>query len=416
MKVVSSRAGIIQRSRGQSVVATAAYITHERMRDETTGETYSFRQRAKNEVRYNHVYLCPDAPQEFSNPEILWNDVVKNENASSRATTAQMARKFRVCFPQGLTDEQEIELLNRFVEPLTADGMIVHAVIHDKDDGNPHAHLLAAMRRYKNGRWMAKTRKVYDLDSNGNRIPLIDKKTGIQKTDGKGRKQWKCHKEHLTTWDQKDQVRIWRERWAELCNVVLTPEHQITAKSYRDQGLDRLPKKHEGWLVRKIVDAGGISEIREYNDTIDAANKKLDEVKAEFQIAASTIGNSLRLADAAQEERNERLRNLTARYVNVRRTRTDIENDGRNTGGVLSSALGKFHAAVHALRMGTSKLFRLLGLARSSGDRNETDRKELRTALDDAGSRDAAIRTQLDERAALGRPGREKHRDRRGSR
>ena len=33
---------------------------------------------------------------------------------------------------------------------------------------------------------------IYVLDENGERVPLIDKKTGQQKVDNRNRKQWKC--------------------------------------------------------------------------------------------------------------------------------------------------------------------------------------------------------------------------------
>ena len=36
--------------------------------------------------------------------------------------------------------------------------------IHDKGDGNPHAHILLTMRAMdETGKWLPKSRKVYDL-------------------------------------------------------------------------------------------------------------------------------------------------------------------------------------------------------------------------------------------------------------
>ena len=423
MKCVSSRASIVQRSRGQSVIATAAYQLHKKLKDDTTGQTFYFRPKVKGEVRYSRVYLCTGAPDEFSDPERLWNSVTKAENKSSRSQTAQLARNIRICLPQGLTLAEEIDLLDRFAAPLVKTGMIVQAVIHDKGDGNPHIHLLLTMRPYKNGRWQAKSRKVYDVDPAGNRIPIIDPKTGKQKVDAKGRKQWKNHKEMLTDWNRKDLISDLREKWADLCNEKLPPDMKITAKSYARQAEEgitverlRIPMRHEGYQARKIEAAGGISELCAYNRLVRKTNEELDRLqKAEWD-ASWQAATDLTETQKRQGEINEQFRSIANRFVDGQRPGTGSAHNGRDVEGVLSAAFGKFHAAVHALRMGTSKLFRLLGLARSSGDRNETDRKELRTALDDAGSRDAAIRTQLDERAALGRPGREKHRDRRGSR
>ena len=51
--------------------------------------------------------------------------------------------------------------------------MIADFAIHDKGDGNPHAHILLTMRAMdEQGKWLPKSRKVYDLDENGERIRL----------------------------------------------------------------------------------------------------------------------------------------------------------------------------------------------------------------------------------------------------
>lgn len=51
----------------------------------------------------------------------------------------------------------------------------------------------------ENGEWGAKTKKVYVNDENGERVPLIDKKTGQQKVDKRNRKQWKCQTVEVPT-------------------------------------------------------------------------------------------------------------------------------------------------------------------------------------------------------------------------
>ena len=61
--------------------------------------------------------------------------------------------------------------------------MCVDFAIHDKGDGNPHAHVMLTMRAMdEHGKWLPKSRKVYDLDESGERIKLPS-----------GR--WKSHKE-----------------------------------------------------------------------------------------------------------------------------------------------------------------------------------------------------------------------------
>ena len=89
MKCVSSRASIVQRSRGQSVLATAAYQLHEKLKDDTTGQTFYFRPKVKGEVRYSRVYLCDGAPDAFANPEQLWNSVTKTVTSIKRKDCLQ---------------------------------------------------------------------------------------------------------------------------------------------------------------------------------------------------------------------------------------------------------------------------------------------------------------------------------------
>ena len=52
-------------------------------------------------------------------------------------------------------------------------GMIVDLAIHDPHPPghNPHAHVMLTMRAMdEHGKWLPKSRKVYDLDENGERI------------------------------------------------------------------------------------------------------------------------------------------------------------------------------------------------------------------------------------------------------
>ena len=49
---------------------------------------------------------------------------------------------------------------------------------------------------------MPKQKKVYLTDDNGERIPIIDKKTGEQKVDKQNRKQWKCTTIKTNDWDE----------------------------------------------------------------------------------------------------------------------------------------------------------------------------------------------------------------------
>ena len=89
-------------------------------------------------------------------------------------------------------------------EQFVSKGMIADFAIHDKGDGNPHAHILLTMRAMdEQGKWLPKSRKVYDLDENGERIRLAS-----------GR--WKSHKEDTVDWNDQKYAEIWRQGWAAL--------------------------------------------------------------------------------------------------------------------------------------------------------------------------------------------------------
>ena len=98
-----------------------------------------------------------------------------------------------LAIPREIPPEQYADLIRDYCrEFFVSKGMIADYAIHDKGDGNPHAHILLTMRAIdEKGRWLPKCRKVYDLDENGERIRLPS-----------GR--WKSHKENTVDWnDQK---------------------------------------------------------------------------------------------------------------------------------------------------------------------------------------------------------------------
>ena len=70
--------------------------------------------------------------------------------------------------------EQHADLIRDYCrEFFVSKGMIADFAIHDKGDGNPHAHIMLTMRAVdENGKWLPKSRKVYDLDEKGERIWL----------------------------------------------------------------------------------------------------------------------------------------------------------------------------------------------------------------------------------------------------
>ena len=255
------------RSKGQSAVAASAYRSGQKLTDRQTGIVSDYTR--KGGIVHSEISLCENAPAEYSDREILWNavhQIEKNKNA-------QLWREFEVALPQELTRSEQIETVRDFVDVLVRQGMCADWSIHDKEDGNPHAHIMTTMRSItEDGSWAAKSRKVYDLDQNGNRIYLGKDKTG--------RRQYKSHKEDYNDWNAAERVEEWRAEWAKCCNKRLSEHDRIDHRSYARQGKDQMPTIHEGYTARKLTGEGKPSERVGLNEKIRQENALLAEIKA----------------------------------------------------------------------------------------------------------------------------------------
>ena len=212
--------------------------------------------------------LPAHAPPEFQDRSTLWNSVEEIEKSSD----AQLAREIEVALPVELSRAEQLALVRAFVKDnFVAEGMCADFALHDKGDGNPHAHIMLTIRPLKSdGRWGPKCRKVYDLDSQGNRIP-----------DGKG--GWKNHREDTTDWNNQENAEKWRAAWAAYANRALEaagrPE-RIDHRSYKRQGIEKIPSIHMGVAASQMERRGIQTEKGDINRQIAADNKLLKEIKA----------------------------------------------------------------------------------------------------------------------------------------
>ena len=263
------------RSKGQSAVAASAYRSGRLLVDEETGAVSDYTR--KSGIVHSEVALCRNAPIEYEIRQALWNAVHEVEKAKN----ARLWREFEVALPQELNRTEQIEAVREFVRGLTAQGMCADWALHDKGDGNPHAHIMCTTRSIKEtGEWAPKSRKVYDLDEDGNKIPILDK-NGVQKTekpDGKGKKLWKFHKEDYNNWNEKERVEEWREAWAKCCNKYLSEHDHIDHRSYKRQGIKQIPTVHEGYVARKMErKEDGSSRIVAENKEIWKKNRLIQQ-------------------------------------------------------------------------------------------------------------------------------------------
>ena len=160
---------IVQRSKRQSAVAAAAYQSGERLFSEYDQKQKYYSH--KSEIVHTEIMLPPHAPPEYADRNTLWNAA----EAIEKQWNSQLARRLVLAIPRDIPPAQQADLIRDFCrEFFVSKGMIADFAIHDKGDGNPHAHILFTMRGMdEQGRWLPKSRKVYDLDENGEKTEQV---------------------------------------------------------------------------------------------------------------------------------------------------------------------------------------------------------------------------------------------------
>jgi len=209
---------VIGRKSGSSAVASAAYRSGSRLRDQRLGRSQDFS--GKHGVVHSEVMLSENAPEEWSDRERLWNDVEGFEVRKD----AQLAREVEFAIPREMSEAQGIELARDFVQAEFVDlGMIADLNVHwdMAEDGSPkpHADVMLTMR-------------------------AVDK-------DGFGPK--------VRDWNRTEMVERWRERWAELANERLAEldiDARIDHRSLEAQGIALEPQSQIGAPAQRIEGEG----------------------------------------------------------------------------------------------------------------------------------------------------------------
>src|SRR5579863_9461946 len=205
---------VIGRKSGSSAVASAAYRSGSRLRDERIERSHDFS--GKRGVVHSEVMLPENAPGAWSDRERLWNDV----EAFEVRKDAQLAREVEFAIPREMTQAQGIELARDFVRGEFVDrGMIADLNVHwdMAEDGmpKPHAHVMLTMRSVNE--------------------------------DGFGPK--------VREWNRTAMVERWRERWAELANERLAEldiDARIDHRSLEAQGIALEPQSQIGAPAKRI--------------------------------------------------------------------------------------------------------------------------------------------------------------------
>lgn len=268
----------VSRGKGSNACATLSYITGCRVRCSRTGETFSYGRSER--VAETCIELPPSAPQRYHNPAILFDELESFEKSSN----ARVAKKVVVALPRELGIDEWRDMLSDYVQPLIEGGWpCVYAIHTDADGHNPHAHILIANRQLdENGEWKkAKTKKVYALDADGNRIPQLDE-NGEQKLGKRNERLWKRETISANPLDQRETLVEMRESWASVCNARLEPPAKIDHRSHAERELETIPTIHEGYAARAIEQRGGVSRRCETNRHIRTINDYIRNLVAKI--------------------------------------------------------------------------------------------------------------------------------------
>ena len=283
---------IISRGKGRSAVAAAAYRAGEKITSEYDGTIHDYTR--KGGVVHTEILLPDHAPASFKDRAILWNAVENIEKAKN----AQLAREIEIALPVELTREQNISLVREYVNRhFVAAGMCADICIHDKNGGNPHAHVMLTMRPFEQGgEWGAKQKKEYILDRGGNKI--YDPK----------KRQYKCKSIPATDWNEQTKAEEWRGAWAEICNRFLEQNghtERIDHRSYERQGIDQIPTIHLGAAASQMEKRGIATERGNLNREIEVTNQRLRQLRARIS----------KLQDWLKEEQESTAPTTLADYI-----------------------------------------------------------------------------------------------------
>ncbi len=149
---------IVQRSKGSSAVAGAAYQAGEKLFSEYDQKSKDHR-RKQPEVLYTEIMFPANAPPEYADRATLWNAVEEVE----KQWNSQLARRFILALPREVPTEMYPQMMQEYCrEHFVSKGMCCDFAIHDPDPPghNPHCHVMLTMRAIdENGKWLPKSRK-----------------------------------------------------------------------------------------------------------------------------------------------------------------------------------------------------------------------------------------------------------------
>ena len=356
MAIYHLEAKVVSRGAGRSAVAASAYLSCSRLYNDYDGIQHDYTK--KQGLVWQEVFLPEYAPQEWKDREQLWNAVEEVETAKD----SRLAREFVVALPIELSREEQIELLQEFIqEQFLPDGMCADAAIHDTDGHNPHAHILLTVRPLdKQGKWQYKTEKEYLCMKNGEErgftaaefraaqnegwekqypykvgkkkvymTPSAAETQGLVRAD-KHPKSTRYGRQNPISerWNSEGQLSAWRAAWADVTNCYLERagrEERIDHRSNAARGLDEIPTIHEGVTARALERKGIIADRCEINRQIKVDNALLRELKAEIKKLTALVARTVPAIAEGLEKLRSRVLIFCYRLSHIRSGKSHIQ-------------------------------------------------------------------------------------------
>jgi|26BtaG_2_1085354.scaffolds.fasta_scaffold03649_1 hypothetical protein len=299
----------ISRSKKDNVVSAAAYRSGEKLTDTNKfnpdAKTHDYTR--KQGVMAKGIILPSSLiEQNFTiGRQQLWSSVEQHETTtrsvkgSRLKQTARLAREWLLALPTELSDEENEQLTAEFTQRLANDlGVIGDYCIHKPTVGNykPKADYIES---YDPGTQKIEKTRVYDLkatepDSRNihahimftTRKVELDKGSLVfgEKADSERSEKWRQEKGLSNGGDYLKEI---RHLWADMVNERLEQKHilPITAKSYKDLGINIIPQQKQGKDASTLALYGFKPPIIGYNNDFREQNKAYIKSAADRCIA-----------------------------------------------------------------------------------------------------------------------------------
>ena len=189
--------------------------------------------------------------------------------------------------PKELDRGKQIELVRNYVKENFVDvGMCADIAMHDKNDGNPHAHILLTMWPLNEDKtWEAKSKKEYIFEKNSEKIKL---KNGNYKT----------RKIDTVDWNEQEKAETDNLKFTLPPKENLLSVFEILIRKNADKNNADLEKYIESYQLLKEKNITSLTELKENIVTLRDKNYKTIRVLKDTE---KRIDDNTKLIDQAEK-------------------------------------------------------------------------------------------------------------------